>query len=164
MCTAITTVNTADAPATMVWAATSAVTTSRSLSFQIERKPADTSVRNFSLGSSSSAASPSAGSVAAGSRAGTLMRMIISIDHTNVSTLSRNTTSTSATTRRRAPMEGPMKNARLSSVLEVPLDAVSSSGRFASDGISARWAGRNAVLAMEVSVASTNTKAGCRSR
>jgi len=49
-------------------------------------------------------------------------------------------------------------------VLEVPLEAVSSSGWLASEGIKERWAERNGVPTRVATLASTNTVMGCRFR
>ena len=156
----MTIVKTAEAPATTVWALTSIVTTKRSRSRRINRNPASVSARKDGFASSSAGATGSAAAAAAGTRT----PITKAVDHRKVQALTRNTTWTSATPSSRAPRAGPTKKARLSKVLEVPLDAVSSSGRLASAGISARWAGRNAPPISEVSVARTKTVAGGRSR
>ena len=82
------------------------------------------------------------------------MPATISIDHRKDTTFSKNTISTSAIASRPAPIAGPTKMARLSSVLAVPLDAVSSSVVFASCGVMAPWAARKDELPKEVSTAS----------
>src|SRR3954466_14474794 len=65
------------------------------------------------------------------------------IDQANDATLTRNTISTSATASSPAPIAGPTKIARLSRVLAVPLEAVSSSVVLASWGGMAPWAAPN---------------------
>ena len=78
----------------------------------------------------------------------------MSIDHTNDATFRRKTISTSATASSPAAMAGPTKIARLSRVLAVPLEAVSSSVVFASCGVMAPWAARNDEPPNEVRIAS----------
>ena len=84
----------------------------------------------------------------------TRMPETISIDSRNDAALKRNTSSTSATASRPAPIAGPTKIARLSRVLAVPFEAVSSSGVRASCGVMAPWAARNDEPPKEVSAAS----------
>ena len=150
------------APATTVCAEPWITVTRRSLSCQIVRNPAEVSAKNPSASPADSAiASPMvSGSAASSFSASALLTWMpdtISIDQRNDTTLRRKTSSTSATTRRPAPRAGPMKIARLSRVLEVPLEAVSSSVVFASWGVIAPWAARKDEPPKEVRVASTNT-------
>src|SRR4051812_7522019 len=83
------------------------------------------------------------------------MPATISIDHRNETTLRRNTTSTSATASSPAPIAGPTKIPTLSSVLVVPLEAVSSSVVLASCGVIAPSAARNDDPPNDVRIAST---------
>ena len=87
------------------------------------------------------------------------MPQTMTADRTKVSALTAKTAATSATASRNPASAGPTKNARLSTVLETPLAAVSSSGVFTSDGVSASCAGRKAVPTIGERVASTKTTA-----
>ncbi len=63
------------------------------------------------------------------------------------------TTGTEVTVTSRPPSAGPTKKAMLSTVLAVPLAAVSSSGPSTSEGSSAATAGRNGVDTIATTVA-----------
>ena len=119
------------------------MTTARSRSAAMARKPPETSATKLSFSGSSS------GSALVGrsgsSRWGTWMPRTSSIDHAKVSALRKKTTSTLVAAISRAPSIGPTKKERLSMVLPVPFEAVSSSGVEARAGIRARWAQRNGV-------------------
>ena len=77
---------------------------------------------------------------------------------------SKKTVWMSVTAINKAPSVGPTKNERLSMVLPVPLEAVSSSGVEASAGINARCAQRNGVPSSPAKVASTKIGAAGVSR
>ncbi len=149
------------APATTVCAHTRTATIIRSRSRRMCRKPPAISANAPTTSSgppeprspSSSAGSSSPGVGPAIGR----MPHTRNADSTKVAALSRNTTSTLVVVTRRAPRAGPTKKARLSMVLEVPLAAVSSSGREVSDGIHAIWAGRKTQPTTESRVATTST-------
>ncbi len=97
-------------------------------------------------------------------RTGTDTRSTIAIDHTKVRALTRNTTCTVVKPSSTADSAGPAKKASESTVLAVPLAAVSSSGRSARLGRSARCATRNGVPSSDDAVARTNTGAAGVSR
>ena len=138
------------------------MTTARSRSAAMARNPPEISAAKFSLRGSSS------GSALVGrsgsSRTGIRMPRTRTVDQAKVAALRKKTVWTSVAAMSTAPSVGPTKNERLSSVLPVPFDAVSSSGVLASAGISARWAQRNGVPSRPARVASTKIGAAGVSR
>ena len=134
---AMVTVKTAAAPATNVCAHPSADTSRSERSAPMTRKPAIASARKCVGGSS---ATESCGSDSCG---GIVSRAIISADQTKLAALITNSTGTPVTASSSPAMAGPMKKARLSSVLLIAFAAVSSCGELASRGSSAASAGRN---------------------
>ena len=138
--TAMTTMKTADAPATTACAHTSAVDHGQVPVGEDRAEAGQGLATKRFLGSASSGAGLRSGCVVRRSsaerghpdpraRAGTSTR--------RSAALKRKTTSTSGNAMSRAPSAGPTKTARFSRVLEVALEAVSSSGGAASGGISA---------------------------
>ena len=105
---AISTVNTIEAPVTRVWAQQSSTSNRSRPSWPIVRKPAETSEAKLSLFSGSSAASAPPPSGAAGA-AGSTNREISDADQMKVATLSTKTAGTSATPSSSAPRAGPTK-------------------------------------------------------
>ena len=131
------TVKTTAAPATNVCAHASADTSRSERSEPMTRKPAIASARKRVGGSSASESGDS------DSCGGIVSRAIISADQTKLAALITNSTGTPVTTSSSPAMAGPMKKARLSSVLLIAFAAVSSCGELASRGSSAASAGRN---------------------
>ena len=107
--------------------------------------------------SSDGSAPPSSATTGA---AGSTNREIIDADQMKVATLSTKTAGTLATPRSRAPIAGPRKKDRLSSVLATPLAAVSSWGVFTSEGRIACCAGRKGAPTRPAITAMTNTALG----
>ena len=123
-------------------------------------KPSTMSRRNPASSSSASAPSSAPSSDVVGVRPDweECTPEISRADQAKVAASKRRTIGTLVVASSRPAIAGPTKNDRLSSVLLVPLAAVSSSGRVTSEGISARKAGRNGVPTTEAVPASTKTR------
>ena len=107
---------------------------------------------------------PPSSSVSASSVAGTStsratgwMPETRNAERRKVAALRKKTVGTFVAVTSSAPSAGPMKNARLSMVLEAPFAAVSSAGLLVSDGIQAIWAGRKTQPTRAARVATTRT-------
>ena len=102
-------------------------------------------------------ASASSGAGTSTSRATGWMPETRNAERRKVATLRKKTVGTLVAVTSSAPSAGPMKNARLSMVLEAPFAAVSSAGLLVSDGIQAIWAGRKTEPPRAARVATTRT-------
>ena len=120
-------------------------------------KPSTMSRRNPASSASSGPAPPSGSAGATAGREGCTPD-ISRADQAKVAALKRSTTGTLVVASNSPAIAGPTKNERLSSVLLVPLAAVSSSGRVTREGVKARRAGRNGVPTTDAVPASTNTR------
>ena len=157
MSTAKVTQRTIVAPATIVWVHVRMATMTRLRSARMCAKPPLISLSTPLPPSSSGPVSASSGVGRSTSRATGWMPETRNAERRKVATLRKKTVGTLVAVTSSAPSAGPMKNARLSMVLEAPFAAVSSAGLLVSDGIQDIWAGRKTEPPRAARVATTRT-------